>query len=268
VRLQKTCQHCGKEYLVERHRFEKSRFCSNSCVNQSNRTAERREITCEACSTKFITTHDHGEWPRFCSRKCFLDVCNRPKEKPCAHCGAVFLARSDIRTDDGYDKYCSKTCSSESKKSGDERTCLNCGNTFYLSQSKMKQRNDEGCCSQECRKEYYQGERSRGFKGGAYVAGQSGNKMVLAKRPGYIGKYMGEHRLVASKSIGRLVTRQEYVIRINRNPDDNRPENLFICASISEFSKRRNGSLPWPTKSNLKDYDLSKKTPPKIGEQD
>ena len=65
---------------------------------------------------------------------------------------------------------------------------------------------------------------------------------------------MGEHRVVASREIGRLVSRDEYVIRINRNPEDNRPENLFICESNSEFSRRRNGSLPWPTASNLCQY--------------
>jgi len=78
--------------------------------------------------------------------------------------------------------------------------------------------------------------------------------MTLLVRPGYVGKYIGDHRLVASRAIGRLVTRNEFVIRINRNPEDNRPENLFICESNSEFSKRRNGSLPWPTDSNLRDF--------------
>lgn len=258
MKLQKTCQHCGKEYLVERYRFEVSRFCSNACVNQHNRKSERREITCESCSTKFITTQDHGAWPRFCSRQCFLNECVRPKEKPCAHCGSVFLATSRSTSSDGYDTYCSVPCRNESRKNGHEITCLNCGRDFYLRISKIKQRNEDSCCSQECRQEYYQGERSKSFKGGVYVAPQSGDKMVLAKRPGYVGKYMGEHQIVASKAIGRLIKRGEYVIRINRNHNDNRPENLFICESNSEFAKRRSGSLPWPTQSNLQDYAKEK----------
>ena len=78
--------------------------------------------------------------------------------------------------------------------------------------------------------------------------------MTLLVRPGYVSKYIGDHRLAASRAIGRVVTRDEFVIRLNRNPDDNRPENLFICKSNSEFSRRRNGSLPWPTASNLREY--------------
>jgi hypothetical protein len=66
------------------------------------------------------------------------------------------------------------------------------------------------------------------------------------------GKYIGEHRRIAEAVIGRSLHRSEYVIRVNRRAvTDNRPENLFICATATEFCRRRNGALPWPSASNL-----------------
>lgn len=80
--------------------------------------------------------------------------------------------------------------------------------------------------------------------------------MILGKRIGYKSKYIQEHRLVASKAIGRLVRRGEEVIRLNRKTNDNSPENLYICESSSERLKLYAGSLPWPERSNLSDYAL------------
>jgi hypothetical protein len=51
-----------------------------------------------------------------------------------------------------------------------------------------------------------------------------------------------------------MLKRSEIVIHINSDGLDNRPSNLFLCGSMSEFSRIRQGSLPWPKKSNLKEY--------------
>jgi hypothetical protein len=77
---------------------------------------------------------------------------------------------------------------------------------------------------------------------------------LIGRRKGYASKYIAEHRLVIAKHIGRMLTRSETVIHINNDGLDNRLSNLFICESMSEFSSRRNGSLPWPEKSNLHNY--------------
>jgi hypothetical protein len=114
--------------------------------------------------------------------------------------------------------------------------------------------NADKCCSAKCKAEYYVGLRSPSYKMGFINHSQTKEKHILLERPGYKCKYVGEHRVIAGASIGRPLLRGEVVIRVNRNRNDNRPENLFICESNSEFSKRRNGSLPWPSSSNLKNY--------------
>lgn len=252
--INKTCECCHKAYSVTPARAEKTRFCSRACRSASDRTAERRNLTCETCCDTFSAVADHGVWPRFCSRSCFLSQCVRPKEKQCSTCGELFTARSSHHDSaDGLQEFCSKKCHIESMRRGGEYQCLNCGAAFLLTPSKIGRLSNPGCCSNACRKDFYTGARSPGFKGG-HTKTQTGEKHLLLRRPGYAGRYVGEHRVVASREIGRLVTRQEFVIRLNRNPEDNRPENLFICESNSEFSRRRNGSLPWPTKSNLQDF--------------
>ena len=253
--IHRTCEHCHKGYSVPPARAANTRFCSMGCRNAHDRTAERRELACETCGDKFTATKDHGAWPKFCSRACFLSQCVRPQEKACATCGSLFVAsKATHDSEDGLRKYCSNECRIEGLKRGDEYQCLNCGAPFYLNPSKRRQRGKPGCCSAECQQAFYTGARSAAFKRGFYTHTQLREKHILLQRPGYAGKYIGEHRLIASREIGRLVTRYEVVIRINRNPEDNRPENLFICESMSEFCRRRQGSLPWPTASNLSQY--------------
>lgn len=219
------------------------------------RTAERRDLTCKACGKQFNSVADHGVWPKFCCRGCFLSQCTRPKEKPCAACGKHFLAKkSSHESDDGLKTYCSRACQSAGIKTGDTYECLNCGAPFYLSKSTVSQRGKPGCCSNKCRAAFYTGTRSPAFVVGHYTHTGQREKHLLIQLEGYISKYAGEHRIVAGREIGRLVKRGEYVIRVNRNPKDNNPGNLFICESNSEFCKRRNGSLPWPDKSNLQNY--------------
>ena len=252
--IHKTCEHCQKDYTVYPS-GSGSRFCGRACRDAAQRTAPRRELTCETCSVKFTSVADHGVWPRFCCRACFLSQGVKTVDKPCATCGAIFHAgRTSHNSEDGLHKYCSQSCRNEGLRKGEEHQCINCGKPFYLSPSTVSRRGKPGCCSDECQKAYYTGSLSHAFKKGSYTHSQSGDKHLLMERPGYVGKYVGEHRVIASREIGRMVVRGEFVIRVNRDPDDNRPENLFICESGSEYARRRSGSLPWPTESNLQHY--------------
>ena len=258
--LQKTCEHCGAGYKVPPARA-KSRFCSRACADAGQTTGERREITCECCAVKFTATKDHGAWPRFCGRACFLKSCIQPEEKECGHCGSIFVASrtSTGKSEDGRRIYCSKTCANEALKTSVERPCAQCGTMFYP--LNVAQNEEQCTCSAECRIAYFTGARSPSFKGGSYIDTTTGDRRVLLPRPGYVSPYIGAHRLAAARAIGRPLQRGEVVIRVDRAEKSDRPENLFICASNSEFCRRRNGSLPWPTKSNLATYEPVRKVP-------
>lgn len=53
--------------------------------------------------------------------------------------------------------------------------------------------------------------------------------------------YVLEHRLVMEKIIGRYLLPREVVHHINGIPDDNRPENLFLCEDQSRHCAKHGG---------------------------
>ena len=58
---------------------------------------------------------------------------------------------------------------------------------------------------------------------------------VLVKVPEHPKSFMGwyyEHRLVIEKEIGRIVGEWETVHHINKNKQDNRLINLFLCSRL------------------------------------
>jgi hypothetical protein len=181
-------------------------------------------------------------------------------EQFCPICHTRYRAarRTDTKGRVHYGSYCSRECiklaTEKRREAWQEFTCVQCQNKFKLAPGVVRQRKDIHCCSAACQKIYFSGERGATFKDGTYTHSDAGDKYILRKREGYVGSYVAEHRLIAGKAIGRDLRRGEVVIRLNRVVNDNRESNLFICASMSEYSKRRNGSLPWPTKSNLAVY--------------
>ena len=249
----KQCENCKKDYKCPNHRVNKSRFCTITCRNKSERL-DRIEYTCLNCNDKFMALPDHGADRKFCSRKCLLETWVQPIEKECENCGGIFTAmRSQTATrGDGWRLFCSAKCRL-SARSFEEKPCAVCGTLFYpISAIKNQQ---QKTCSMKCMAEFFTGVNSHSFQGGEFIQEHSKHKMVLVgKRKGYVGRYSAEHRVVIAKYFGRMLTRDEVVIHINNQPLDNRLSNLYLCESMSEFSRKRNGSLPWPKKSNLKEY--------------
>ena len=148
--------------------------------------------------------------------------------------------------------YCSTKCRSAGARTALQRVCLNCNLTFDIYPSKVAVSPEESCCSLKCRTAYYTEDRSLAWRGGIYTSESAGHAFVGLVRKGYIGKYIQEHRLIAGTIMGRPVERGEVVIHVNKDKSDNKGDNLFVCESMSEYAKRRNGSLPWPEKGNLK----------------
>ena len=216
-----------------------------------NRQRKIVQKFCAFCRKPYETDHFES---KFCSRTCAGNARIVKKEKECENCGTLFAARkAEYESPDGFRRYCSVKCTSEAATKTAERNCRNCGLSFRPRAYLVSCGQGFFCC-EKCKFEYEVGDKAPAYKGGKYVASNSGDHLVLLHRPGYVGNYILENRLVASKAIGRLVTRSEVVIRINRNPDDNRAENLFVCASRSEHMDRVHGRLPWPQKSNLETY--------------
>lgn len=211
-------------------------------------TKPLQKYTCRACGVGFMALPDHGKPRKFCSRACFCANAPKPTEKNCRHCGSSFLASrsSTANSEDRLRVFCSAQCARDFLRK-QPKDCERCGTAF------LPLNDDQRFCCQECRNASYVGEVTHNYKGGKYTDSQ-GVPRVLASRPGYVGKYMGEHQLAASKYIGRLVRRGEVVLHINRQKNDNRPENLFLCESMSMYARVRNGSLPWPKTSNLDQY--------------
>jgi hypothetical protein len=195
---------------------------------------------------------DHGAERKYCSRKCFLAECVQPVDKLCENCGSIFTAArsTTVTWGDGRRLYCSKKCYTEHSRSFEEKPCAWCGTLFYpISAAKDS---TQMTCSPKCKGEFFCGTNSLNFKGGSHIHVQTNHKMVLiGKRKGFVGKYLSEHRLLIAKHIGRMLTRDEMVLHINNQGLDNRLSNLYVCESNSECAKRRLGSLPWPTKSNV-----------------
>ena len=253
VEINLKCQHCGTMFTRPPSLARRAMYCGKACADAAQ-TGERRTVDCEECGEPFLSKKDHGVWQKFCCRSCFEAGSVKPEWKECPSCGGQFLATRSSHIE-GTRKYCSDKCRHEgNRKEGAVRTCVNCGTQFELKPSAARQRKEDGCCSLKCRREFYRESRSPAWKGGKYVNVVCGEVRVRLPRPKFVSPYIGEHRIVASRAIGRLLEPHEKILHINNVPDDNRPENLFICGTNSETVRRVSGALPWPKESNLSKY--------------
>lgn len=262
--MQKTCEVCHVAFTVYPSGAAR-RYCGTGCAGEA-RQGPRQKTACATCRTEFMAKKDHGIWQKFCSLKCLREQSGVPltNTKECLACGSVFEAgKSRTATQgDGYRLYCSKRCAADGLRRSNERACVNCGKGFFVDKDAEARRPEDSCCSLACRKEYYQGPLSSAWKGGRYFSQHAGHGFTFVERPGYASKHMQDHRLAASQALGRLVERGEVVMHINRIKTDNRPENLYLCESMSHYAKIRCGSLPWPTASNLASMaELPKNSP-------
>ncbi len=126
-------------------------------------------------------------------------------------------------------------------------TCAICGAIMLRWPSKIR---GNPLCSKECRGEFTR----RRVIGSGHPCWKGGRKTTPY---GYVFVYVGydhpsanyqgciqEHRLVMEQHLGRRLKRSEVVHHINGIRNDNRIENLRLCASNSEHVRQHHPDRP------------------------
>lgn len=211
-------------------------------------SCEKVTKKCARCGKSVTRAPSLMKGFRYCSRACRM---NRITRK-CECCGNDFTRPASQMRENAC--FCSKTCYDKAQATGERETfmCECCGETFM----RLKSWNPGGLrrfCSDGCQRIVMVRDQHMRWKGGVSID-SDGAEITLMRRKGVVSNYIRTHRKIASDAIGRLLERHENMLHINNVIDDNRPENLFICGSVSECQRRIKGSLPWPTKSNLGTY--------------
>jgi len=92
---------------------------------------------------------------------------------------------------------------------------------------------------EKMRKASKKGEKNYFWNGGKYRM-KSGYICIWIPEHPFANNdgYVLEHRLVMEKHIGRYLTKEEVIHHINGKKDDNRIDNLELCANQKEHLKR------------------------------
>lgn len=207
---------------------------------------------CEHCGGEYYRPPTVAKRSRFCSGDCQRNHRGiRSRVLTCEHCGKKFTDRADRGV---WPRFCCRDCYNEAHNTIQTGKCLQCGKEFDFYVNEKTEDRGGKCCSIECRDKYYRKDHHPTWKGGGFISASRGEKFVW--RPGETKAkvYVAERRVIASEHIGRALTQDEVVIRIDSNPKNNNPDNLFICGTHGEFYDIRGGRKSWPTKSNLDTY--------------
>lgn len=247
------CMQCAASFLsVPRpgRPGGRTRFCGPACASRhrsDNATSKSHlKRKCKQCGIE----KEAGLFPLrrlVCTACVRLTVIARQaksgEEKECEKCGVLF---SSLNTYRGFRRFCSRECANSAMETKTNKPCLNCGSLV-----RRKKELERVYCSEACRNKHSIGPNNPTWKGG--VIKETGVLTVhVGPRAGYASKSWAVHRCVASNEIGRQLTKAEYVIHLDNNKQNNKPDNLFVCESHSEYMRRLRGvTMSWPTESNL-----------------
>lgn len=245
------CEHCDKELKpVSRPGSVtgKSRFCSALCANQSRSALAAWKSPIKKCNS----CGNEKPQSAFRERRLVCKSCTSTQKSTrlleigepaiCGHCGCTFQSKKDHR---GLRMYCNRQCANAAMVVREDRPCLNCGKIVRRAKD-----SDRAYCSIDCRSAHSVGQNNPLWRGG--IRPDRPPAVYVGKRPGYTNVQCGLHRVVASRVLGRQLTRHEHVIHIDGNKNNNAPGNLFVCESKSEWRRRILGvTLPYPKESNL-----------------
>lgn len=114
-----------------------------------------------------------------------------------------------------------------------ETTCAVCG-TLMLSYVSNVRKYNVSICSAMCKTKY----RTKPDGVVKFKRGRAGGHVLekAAQHPYAKKGFVAQHRLVMERHIGRVLHPHERVHHINCIQDDNRIENLHLCASTSDHN--------------------------------
>lgn len=122
--------------------------------------------------------------------------------------------------------------------------CAKCSKDYFLTNSNLK-KSRERYCSKLCQglrmQELFIGKNNPMWKGGI-IKDTHGYKLIKKREHPLCNKegYIGEHRLIMERVVGRYLHRFEVVHHINQIRDDNRIENLMLFNNQSEHISHHN----------------------------
>lgn len=184
-------------------------------------------------------------------------LCKKCQTRRCPSCGKEFIPLlSEIKRGGG--KTCSRTCYFKSLKG---RTPWNLGKkhrpetikkmekSHALHPGKTHSAKTRLKASKTFIANKHLGDKATNWKGGRITDIYGYIRIYSPNHPNNVNGYVLEHRLVAEKSLGRLLSRFEIVHHINQVKTDNRPKNLYLFANKNEHQKFH--KKPYKLTSNI-----------------
>lgn len=179
TRLPKTCQHCGKEYLVKPSGYSESKYCSNVCKSEEHKHRFKGEgnphflnagnRVCIRCG---VVYHSYNKTRKYCSKACYSksDTCITNARKgadairgkgngcrcKCKLCGRQFFYRFQRTT-------CVDCEPIVKRQKRNQFTCIVCGKAFH---NKVRKKTCSRACQNQWQTIRQQAEKSHLWQGG------------------------------------------------------------------------------------------------------
>lgn len=168
------------------------------------------------------------------------------KNEVCKECAKSFRAKRKTKWGVAA-QFCTKVCLIAYRNTPQDLSCQQCKSTYQLPrfQIGVKGRAPRKFCSHKCKQEYWQStgkaDKRSPTEGKLHMSGSGYVYVYTPEHPAVKGKsyrYIGEHRLVMEKMLGRYLTPGENVHHKNGVRTDNRPENLELWKNAQPAGQR------------------------------
>lgn len=184
-------------------------------------------------------------------------LCKNCQIHKCLSCGKKFIPPiSETKRNGG--KFCSRKCYEVSKvgkptwNKGIKHTpqvIEKMKLSHKLHQGKNHSKKTNAKRAETFIKNKHLGNKATNWKGGKILGTTGYFRLYNPKHPNGYRKYVAEHRLIAEKFLGRLLSRFEVIHHINEIKTDNRPENLYVFPTRNKHSQYH--KKPYKIVSNI-----------------